>query len=239
MKRTGVGFGVTEGLDGAPPLPWVSSELAGVIAAKPGDQGALPGDIDLNSAFTQQSMREELLKHYEVVHIASHFRFQPGNDTESYLLLGNGEHLSLAELRTSANLFGGVQLLTLSACNTGMGDGAEVEGFGTLAQRQGAKAVVASLWPVADKSTSILMKQFYRNWQSSPGIPKLEALRQAQLELLHGTADPGNDTPKRGLTTEEGQDGLHANAPPFPFNPATPYAHPYYWAPFFLMGNWL
>jgi hypothetical protein len=37
---------------------------------------------------------------------------------------------------TSANVFGGVQLLTLSACNTGVGDGAEVEGFGTLAQRR-------------------------------------------------------------------------------------------------------
>jgi NADPH:quinone reductase-like Zn-dependent oxidoreductase len=55
----------------------------------------------------------------------------------------------LAELRISANLFGGVQLLALPACNTGMGHGTEVEGFGTLAQRQGAKVDVASLWPVA------------------------------------------------------------------------------------------
>jgi len=223
----------------APALPWVPAELAGIIATKPSDAGALPGEVELDDAFTQQSMRQELLKRYAVVHIASHFRFQPGNYTQSYLLLGNGEHLSLAELRTSANLFGGVQLLTLSACNTGMGDGTEVEGFGTLAQRQGAKAVVASLWPVADVSTSLLMRSFYRNWQSSPRITKLEALRRAQLELLHGAEKLTEGVSNRGLRLNERPNGDHSNALPFPTDAKLPYAHPYYWAPFFLMGNWL
>ena len=50
-----------------------------------------------------------------MVHIASHFRFKPGNNAESFLLLGDGGHLSMADLQKSANLFGGVQLLTLSA----------------------------------------------------------------------------------------------------------------------------
>jgi CHAT domain-containing protein len=238
-KRLGVGFGVTKASEGAPALPWVSAELAGIIATKPGDAGALRGEVDLDGAFTQQSMRQALLKRYAVVHIASHFRFQPGNDTQSYLLLGNGDHLSLAELRTSANLFGGVQLLTLSACNTGMGDGTEVEGFGTLAQRQGAKAVVATLWPVADRSTSLLMQSFYQNWQSEPGITKLEALRQAQLEILHGSGKPGAAPINRGFGLEDNKDGGLPGAHPFVADPDTPYAHPYYWAPFFLMGNWL
>jgi len=239
VKRMGVGFGVTKESEGAPALPWVSAELAGIISTKPGDAGALPGEVELDDAFTQQSMRQELLKRFAVVHIASHFRFQPGNETQSYLLLGNGQHLSLAELRTSANLFGGVQLLTLSACNTGMGDGTEVEGFGTLAQRQGAKAVVASLWPVADQSTSLLMQSFYRKWQSSPNITKLEALRQAQLELLHGTGSSNQVEPARGVEVIDNPNAVHPNARPFPVDPKLPYAHPYYWAPFFLMGNWL
>jgi CHAT domain-containing protein len=112
------------------------------------------GEIKIDDQFTRDAMRETLLKRYPVVHIATHFRFEPGNETQSFLLLGDGAHLNMAELKTSANLFGGVQLLTLSACNTGVGDGTEVEGFGTLAQRQGAKAVIASLWPVMDDSTS-------------------------------------------------------------------------------------
>jgi CHAT domain-containing protein len=236
--RMGVGFGVTKESADAPALPWVSAELAGIIATKPGDDGAMRGEVDLDEAFTQQKMREALLKHYAVVHIASHFRFQPGNDTESYLLLGDGQHLSLSDLRTSANMFGGVQLLTLSACNTGMGDGTEVEGFGTLAQRQGAKAVVATLWPVADVSTSLFMQSFYRNWQTS-GITKLEALRRAQLELIHGSPTLNKETTARGGIASSTHSAKHPESAPFAADPASPYAHPYYWAPFFLMGNWL
>jgi CHAT domain-containing protein/Tfp pilus assembly protein PilF len=236
----GAGFGVTKAYEGAPALPWVSAELAGIIATKPGDAGVLAGEIELDDAFTQQAMRQILLKRYPVVHIASHFRFEPGNETQSFLLLGDGGHLSLAELKTSANLFGGVQLLTLSACNTGMGDGTEVEGFGTLAQRQGAKAVIASLWPVVDQSTSVLMQRFYRIRESSPGKTKLEALREAQLELLRGTAKRAQGAePVRILVHEPEEGKPTVEAPRFPVDPEVPYAHPYYWAPFFLMGNWL
>src|ERR1022692_3915177 len=234
------GFGVTKAYEGLPPLPLVSAELAGIIATKPGDTGVLAGEIKLDGAFTPQAMRQTLLKGYAVVHIASHFRFQPGNETQSYLLLGDGGHLSLAELMTSANLFGGVQLLTLSACNTGMGDGTEVEGFGTLAERQGAKAVIASLWPVADASTILLMQRFYRIRESSPGKTKLEALREAQLELLGRTAKHAQSAePVRASIHEPMEGNLPVEAPRFRVDPRSPYAHQYYWAPFFLMGNWL
>lgn len=197
-------FGVTKKHEDNEALPEVASELNGV-------QEILHGEVKLDEQFTEESMRKTLLKRFPVVHIASHFRFRPGDQSKSFLLLGDGGHLSLAELKTLPNLFSGVQLLTLSACNTGVGDGTEVEGFGTLAQRQGAKAVVASLWPVADSSTSRLMTEFYRIRETSPGITKLEALRDAQLELLRGDLQDRN----------------------------APYSHPFYWAPFFLMGNWL
>jgi CHAT domain-containing protein/Tfp pilus assembly protein PilF len=237
----GAGFGVTKAYEDAPALPSVSAELAGIIASKPGDAGVMVGEIKLDGDFTQQSMRDTLRKHYPVVHISSHFRFQAGNETQSFLLLGDGGHLSMADLKTSATMFGGVQLLTLSACNTGMGDGAEVEGFGTLAQRQGAKAVVASLWPVADESTSMLMQRFYRIREASPGQTKLEALREAQLELLRGTTKLAQSAEKvRGVMIQEhGEGKASVEAPRFALDPQAPYAHPYYWAPFFLMGNWL
>src|SRR5262249_44363695 len=124
----------------------------------------------------------------------SHFQFRPGNEAESFLLLGDGSHLSLAQLKEQWNVFRGVDLLTLSACDTAMGSsgatGTEVEGFAVLAQRKGAKAVVASLWPVADTSTQALMQTFYRQRESQPGMPKVEALRQAQLALLRGQGAP-------------------------------------------------
>ena len=55
------------------------------------------------------------------MHIASHFSFQPGNESASFLLLGDGRRLPLAELKNYQNLFSGVDLLTLSACNTASG----------------------------------------------------------------------------------------------------------------------
>jgi CHAT domain-containing protein/tetratricopeptide (TPR) repeat protein len=208
------GFGVTKKHEDNPALPEVAAELEGV-------REILHGEIRLDEQFTEASMRATLLKHFPVVHIASHFRFQPGDQSNSFLLLGDGGHLSLAELQNLPNLFSGVQLLTLSACNTGLGDGTEVEGFGMLAQQKGAKAVVASLWSVADSSTSVLMTEFYRIRETSPGIPKLEALREVQLRLLHGEIHLAD-----GVETHAGRS-------------SEDYRHPFYWAPFFLMGNWL
>jgi CHAT domain-containing protein len=237
------GFGVTKAYEGAPALLEVAAELSGIIEQKIGQGGILVGEIKLDDQFTEDAMRQTLLKHYTVVHIASHFRFQPGNETNSFLLLGDGNHLSLAELKSLPNLFGGVQLLTLSACNTGVGDtnadGKEVEGLGVLAQRKGAKAVVASLWSVADVSTSLLMQEFYRARESS-ATTKAEALREAQLALLRGTLKT-TEVPiaNRALMHEPEVKEEQSEFPRFPLDPKIPYAHPYYWAPFFLMGNWL
>ena len=100
---------------------------------------------NLDEQFTQETMLTQLRQRPKVVHIASHFQFSPGNETNSALLLGDGTFLSLAQIKSLPNIFGGVDLLTLSACNTATGgsgaNGKEVEGFGVLAQRQGAKAV--------------------------------------------------------------------------------------------------
>ena len=87
-------------------FPEVAAELAGVGEI-------LHGEIKLDEQFTEASMRATLLKRFPVVHIASHFRFRPGDQSKSFLLLGDGGHLSLAELKTLPNLFSGVPLLTV------------------------------------------------------------------------------------------------------------------------------
>jgi CHAT domain-containing protein len=65
------------------------------------------------------------------------------------------------------------------------------------------------------------MRKFYEIWTTHPGMPKAEALRQAQLSLLR----------------EEVKPDPAAAAPPEP-SPPKSFAHPYYWAPFILIGNW-
>jgi CHAT domain-containing protein len=107
------------------------------------------------------------------------------------------------------------------------GDGEEIDGLGMTAEQKGAKAVISSLWSVSDASTSQLMGDFYKRWAEGAGkVEKVEALRQAQLDLLLGTARAKGDGSQRGLGAEK-TDGKPAS-----------YAHPYYWAPFVLMGNW-
>lgn len=234
------GFGVTRKIGEFSPLPSVQQELDGIIhvGSKLPTGGVLPGDIYLNDDFTQDRLHDVLNRAYPVLHIASHFVFIPGTEAQSFLLLGDGKQLSLAELRTGGWKFGSVDLMTLSACETALGggldeNGREIEGFGALAQRQGAKGVLATLWSVSDQSTAILMQSLYRLRQGN-ALTKAEALREAQMGLLNGkhafTAKVANSD-----NTEAGT----ANAPTFIPNPAKPYAHPYYWAPFVLMGNWL
>src|SRR5262249_22983526 len=88
----------------------------------------------------------------------------------------------------------GVELVTLSACETGLGEkvagGEGLLGLQRAFQVAGARTVVASLWQVPDQQTRELMDHFYENlWHKK--LPRLEALRQAQLWLL-------KEGPKRG-----------------------------------------
>ena len=130
--------------------------------------------------------------------------------------------------------------MTLSACETALGggedeNGREIEGFGALVQRQGAKSVLATLWKVADKSTAVLMESLYRLRQER-GLNKADALREAQLVLISGKH------PRQPIAVQKGGKGRAlniTNAPSYIPDPAKPYAHPYFWAPFILMGNWL
>jgi len=221
---SGLAMGVSKSYGGMSTLPAVPAELHAIIreTGTAESAGVMTGHTMLDDSFTEDNLKQALLQKYPLIHIASHFVFGAGNDTDSYLLLGGkeagGQRLTLAELNADPDIsFSDVELLTLSACNTALsipGDGREVDGLGILAQRKGAKAVMATLWSVYDPSTSLLMQTFYRNWTTGLPLSKAEALRRAQLGLLRG----GADQPASGSKL--------------------PYAHPYYWAPFILIGNW-
>ena len=200
------GLGVTREWPEFKPLAGVKAEMGGIVKTAAG--GVMPGEVYLDEAFTALRLKDVSQRKFPLLHVASHFRFSPGTEVNSFLLLGDGERLTLGDIRTQNYRFDNVDLLTLSACDTGLGggrdeQGREIEGFGVIAQQQGAKAVLATLWPVADQSTAILMSDLYRRRQAM-NLTKIEALKQAQVAL--------QVQPK--------------------------YAHPYYWAPFILMGNW-
>jgi CHAT domain-containing protein len=230
------GLGVTKGGPGFAALPYVGMELNGIA----GQKGILSGKVLLDTAFNEGSLRDGLDQAYPIIHIASHFQFTPGSMHDSFLLLGDGSRMTLAQIRTKLN-FSSVDLLTLSACETALGDdsvahhGIEVEGLGAIAQQAGAKAVLATLWPVADSSTALLMRKLYQAHKVDH-LDKAEALREAQLALLRGTEQAdGVLEGKRGLTRV----GTAQTIGNFKSDPNAPFAHPFFWAPFILMGNWL
>lgn len=219
-------------------LPGVREELQTIVrdeTSQEKETGILPGRRLLNSTFTESALKERLGKGYKVVHIASHFSFRSGDLTNSFLLLGDGQALTLNKIKSNPQLaFTGVELLTLSACETAVGDtdadGVEVESFGVIAQDTGAKAVLATLWSVADESTSVLMGEFYRLRKEKPQLSKAAALQLAQQEMLAGALRP--------LKADGKQRGLFTAGTSFAYDPKRPYAHPYYWSPFILIGNW-
>ncbi|MDO8345604.1 MAG: tetratricopeptide repeat protein [Cellvibrio sp.] len=212
------GLGVSLAHPGFEALPAVPNELRNIIRKNDDDQiGVLSGEIHLDRDFNRETFKSVVRAGYPVLHIASHFKLQPGDGSASKLLLGDGDTLSLDEFRRQAAFkLHGVDLLTLSACDTAVGDkgaGGEVESFAVMAQLRGANGVLASLWRVEDESTALLMQQLYRLLSGDGRLSKAEALRQAQIKLLRGEIRSNKNGEK--------------------------FSHPYFWAPFVMMGNWL
>ena len=220
------GLGVTKALDQFPALPSMADELCYVVhgpieglnssspacLAPSTGNGALNGEGFADAAFTEERLKGLLAgaRDFSVLHIGTHFRLRPGNALRSFLLLGDGSKLTLDTM--SDFDFREIDLVTLSACETGMGgsrtdDGREIEGLGALVQRRGAGRVIASLWQVEDASTSQLMRTLYKAFNATHGDAAL-GLRQAQLAV-------------RALKSHDGES----------------YESPYFWAGFFVSGS--
>ena len=234
-RTRAAGFGVTEAIGDFSGLPGVARELEAIFDG--GDSaGIFAGIPEMNSDFTADTFATALEAKPLFVHIASHFKLTPGDESGSFLLLGNGEKLSLESIRTDSRFqFTDVDLLTLSACETAGevgNDGKEVESFATLAQGSGASSVLATLWPIADESTARLMSDFYGGLLSD-GLDKATALRRAQIAMIRNEAATAvaMNVPRGVNPTDDG--GTGEEPPPVPFS------HPYHWSAFILMGNWL
>jgi CHAT domain-containing protein/Tfp pilus assembly protein PilF/preprotein translocase subunit SecG len=220
-----LGLGASRGGNGFLPLPYVRREIRSIVKDEDkGYDGLIKGKAFIDDDFTKETMVNQLKnKRYPLVHISSHFKFSPGDETKNHLLLGDGTTMKLSEIRRMGKLFDNVKLLVLSACETGIGgNGEEIDGFGELAQQSGAKSVIASLWPVADESTKELMVAFYRKLKEGKITSKIEALRQAQLELAGLEDLLGKDKHK-----------IHGST-----RSKTKYSSSYFWGPFIMIGNW-
>ena len=219
------------------PLPGAKEELLAIVRDEktPNEKGVLTGKRYLDKDFTITNFTDSLTKEtpdgkrkYTVIHIASHFHLG-SNWSNSFLLLGNGQVLTLEQVSNSPEItFGDVELITLSACNTAFADesnGREIDSLAEAIQTKSGKAVLATLWSVVDESTQLLMSEFYRLRKENPQLTKAAALQIAQQKMIAGKLTLSNAKNQRRDTSEVDIAPLD-------------YSHPYFWSPFILIGNW-
>ena len=148
------------------------------------------------------------LSNYSMLHLATHAVFDDTAPEYSYLAFSSmGTEESLLYVSDLYNLQIDADLVTLSACESGVGELKRGEGFLSLARGffySGASSIASTLWKVNDASTANLMDAFYRNL--SDGNNKDEALQKA----------------KKSFFETNRQNGL---------------SHPYYWSGFIISGN--
>ena len=102
--------------------------------------------------------------------------------------------------------------------------------------------VVATVWDVNDASTAVFMRRFrFYLHLANPDYTRSQALRQAQLDLLNNLwlEDEKERSLLGWLLDEKKQQSDLVN---FENTQAaygfSNYSHPYFWAPFIMMGKW-
>jgi CHAT domain-containing protein len=185
-------------------LPYTRTEVNAIGALfNSADRKVFLG-LDAN----ESKVKTEALDKYRYVHFAAHGIVDEENPVRSGVILAlqsNDKEDGVLQMTEIMRLKLNSDLVTLSACRTGLGKVVGGEGVLGLTRAflyAGSRSVLASLWNVNDTATAELMKSFYTNLKK--GEPKDEALRQAKLTLLKGKQ--------------------------------TTWRHPYYWAPFVLVG---
>lgn len=212
----------TSEFDELPSLPGIMVELETIVPK------LWSGRKLTDQAFTVQNLiNTHKQGKFDIIHIASHSRFNPGSPGNSYIQFSDGK-LSLDRLANLDLNFPPVDLLVLSSCETAVGNPDAELGFAGLAIQGGVKSALASLWGVNDTATVALMSKFYQQLKLTP-IKSL-ALRKAQISMLKQQVFV-EETEIKGL-------GVEVN---LPFTMTTDkvknFQHPYYWAGFTIIGN--
>jgi CHAT domain-containing protein len=151
-----------------------------------------PSTILLGAEATETRFRELPLDQYQVLHLALHGYVDPVYPDRSALVFAPEQHGpddGLLQVREIRQMRLNAGLVTLSACDTGIGPVGEagVNSLVTAFIDAGARSVVSTLWELEDHSTTRLMTNFYANLKTES---KAQALRDAQIELLREGFSP-------------------------------------------------
>lgn len=171
--------GLTQGVQGFAPLPNIIQEL-GAIEKIFGSQPLV------DQRFVYSNLSQELKeRQFSIVHIATHGKFE-AHPEDSFLLTFD-DKLNMDRLSQLIGYYRfrdePLELLTLSACETAVGDDRAALGLAGLAIKAGARSALATLWFINDEASSVLISEFYAQLMD-PTISKAVALQRAQLKLI-------------------------------------------------------
>jgi CHAT domain-containing protein len=169
----------------------VGVEVDKVTAQFPGSKKLL------NDQFTRDRFQQELEQTiYPIIHIATHGKFGSLPE-DTFLVTGNNEKIAIPQLESDIRRFSRgatpVELLALTACQTGIGDDRTTLGLAGITVQAGVRSALASLWFIDDATTQALATQFYENLRS--GTSKAEALKDAQKGLIEQGIHPAQWAP--------------------------------------------
>jgi CHAT domain-containing protein/tetratricopeptide (TPR) repeat protein len=152
--------------------------------------GAALQSVPMVGAAAKESLLYQLKGGVDLVHIAAHGFYEAETPLFSRLALAEGDgsdgNLEVHEILSDVDLTG-VNLVVLSACQTALGKssaGDEIVGLTRALLYAGTPGVVSTLWDIRDDATATLMSGFYCRLLSGDSVA--DALRHAQLEMLHG-----------------------------------------------------
>jgi CHAT domain-containing protein len=179
--------GLSEAVQGFPPLPNVLEELQAI-------RGFYGGAQLINQDFKVARMEQELKEsRFNIVHIASHGKFE--GDVEKTFVLAFDDKVNMERLGRYVGLFRfreePLELLTLSACETAAGDDRAALGLAGIAIKAGARSALATLWVINDEASSELVVEFYKQLLDRT-VTKAVALQRAQVKMLE---DPAHQHP--------------------------------------------
>jgi CHAT domain-containing protein len=145
-------------------------------------------DVFLRESANEEQLKKHNLADYKIIHFATHSLIDDQKPARSSIILslGNGStEDGFVQTREIYNLDLNSDLVTLSSCQTGLGQfikGEGIEGLNRAFFFAGASSVLMSLWSVNDQATYQLMERFYTHLQSSKSIA--HSLRKAKLQMI-------------------------------------------------------
>jgi CHAT domain-containing protein len=168
-------------------LPYTRDEVLAISNLFPLDQR----HVYLGAEAREETVKSEKLDDFRFIHFATHSFLDEIRPGRSGILLSRAPQSledGILQMGEIMRLKMNADLVTLSACSTGLGKLVNGEGVLGLTRAffyAGARNVAVLLWNVNDFATATLMVSFYRHL--SRGVPESEALRQAKLSLLHSS----------------------------------------------------